>query len=157
MNLHHEFERDLTNIGNGSAITLDVDDSPRHLHCDIVERNSLAVSFNQLRLDTAELATADAAKLERIGKALSAKLTYLMEPISPIEFDSQGCVVQLRSSPPQRDDDGRAYYELLVRRGGEISLSRYRKDNGGSRRQIAATVTREVLLRLANDFCTVLE
>jgi hypothetical protein len=157
MNLHHEFERDLTNIGNGPAIALDVDDSARHLHCDIAERNSLAVSFNQLRLRTAELATADATKLERIGKALSAKLTYLMEPISPIEFDSQGCVVQLRSSPPQRDDDGRAYYELLVRRGGEISLSRYRKDNRDARRQIAATVTREVLLRLANDFCTVLE
>ncbi len=50
-----------------------------------------------------------------------------------------------------------AYYELLVRRGGEISLTRYRKDNGDARRQIAATVTREVLLRLANDFCTVLE
>ncbi len=157
MNLHQEFERELANIGNGSAIALDVDNPPRHLHCDMVERNSLAVSFNQLRLATAELANADAAKLERIGKALSAKLTYLMEPISPIEFDSQGCVVQLRSAPPQRDDDGRAYYELLVRRGGEISLTRYRKDNGDARRQIAATVTREVLLRLANDFCTVLE
>jgi hypothetical protein len=80
-----------------------------------------------------------------------------MEPISPIEFDAQGCVVQLRSAPPQRDDDGRSYYELLVRRGGEISLARYRKDNGGSRRQIAATVTREVLVRLAGDFCAVLE
>ncbi len=157
MNLHQVFERELANIGNGSAITLDVDDPPRHLHCDMVERNSLAVSFNQLRLATAELANADAAKLERIGKALSDKLTYLMEPISPIEVDSQGCIVQLRSTPPQRDDDGRAYYELLVRRGGEISLARYRKDNGDARRQIAATVTREVLLRLASDFCTVLE
>jgi hypothetical protein len=157
MNLHQEFERALGNLGSGTTATLDVEVSPRQLHCDVVERNSLAVSFNLLRLATTELAGADAAKLEQIGKSLSAKLTYLMEPISPIEFDAQGCVVQLRSAPPQRDDDGRSYYELLVRRGGEISLARYRKDNGGSRRQIAATVTREVLVRLAGDFSAVLE
>ena len=37
------------------------------------------------------------------------------------------------------------------------TLSRFRKENGDSRRQIPATVTREVLLRLVGDFCTVLE
>ena len=60
--------------------------------------------------------------------------------------------MQLRSNPPQRDDDGRSYYELLVRRGGEITLTRYRKENGDARRPIAANVTREVLLRLVGDF-----
>ena len=44
----------------------------------------------------------------------------------------------------------------MVRRGGEIALTRYRKENGGARQQIAATVTREVLLRLVGDFCEVL-
>ena len=157
MKLHTEFKRELANIGNGAAATLAVEALPRTLTCDIVERNALAVSFNVLRLSTAELASADAARLERIGKALAAKLTYLMEPIAPIEIDADACVVQLRSSPPQRDDDGRSYYELLVRKGGEIALQRYRKENGDTRRAISATVTREVLLRLANDFCTVLE
>ena len=156
MMLHQQFERELANIGSGGATTVSVEIQPRTLTCDIAERNALAVSFNQLRLATTELATADAAKLERIGKALAAKLTYLMEPISPIEIDAQGCVVQLRSNPPQRDDDGRSYYELLVRRGGEISLSRYRKEIGDARRPIAANVTREVLLRLVGDFCAVL-
>ena len=80
------------------------------------------MSFNLLRLSTAELAYAETAQLERIGKALAEKLTYLMEPISPIEIDAEGCVVQLRSNPPQRNDDGRSYYELIVRRGGEIAL-----------------------------------
>jgi hypothetical protein len=65
-------------------------------------------------------------------------------------------VAQLRSSPPQRDDDGRSYYELTVRRGGEIALARYRKESGKPREQIAAHVTREVLLRLADDFEAVL-
>jgi len=80
-----------------------------------------------------------------------------MEPICPIEFDAESCVVQLRSNPPHRDEDGRSYYELLVHRGGEIALSRYRKENCGARHPIAANVTREVLQRLIADFCTVLE
>jgi hypothetical protein len=157
MKLQNQFEQELLTLGNGGAATVAVSESPRHLSCNVVERNSLAVSFDQLRLATDELASADSAELERIGKALSSRLTYLMEPIAPIEIDAAACVVQLRSCPPQRDDDGRSYYELIVRRGGEIALTRYRKTNGGARQQITATVTREVLLRLVGDFCTVLE
>jgi hypothetical protein len=122
----------------------------------VVERNALAISFDRLRLETPELAGAMVADLQRISTSLSGRLTYLMEPISPIEIDAAACVVQLRSNPPQKDDDGRSYYELLVRRGGEIALSRYRKENGNARRPIPATVTREVLLRLVDDFCAVL-
>jgi hypothetical protein len=91
-----------------------------------------------------------------MAKDLSARLTYLMEPIRPIEIDADACVAQLRSSPPQRDDDGRSYYELTVRRGGEIALVRYRKEPGAVRQQIPANVTREVLLRLVDDFEAVL-
>jgi hypothetical protein len=157
MNLHQQFERELADLGSGGATTVVVEAAPRTLTCDIIERNPLAVSLNQLRLETAELASADGPKLERVGKALAAKLTYLMEPISPIEFDANGCIVQLRSNPPQRDDDGRSYYELLVRRGGEITLARYRKENEGARAPVAATLTREVLVRLVSDFCAVLD
>jgi hypothetical protein len=156
MTLHAKFDQELTKLGSGAAATLAAEDGPRKITCDIVERNQLAVSFNQLRLATAELAAAGAADLERLGKSLAERLTYLMEPISPIELDAEACVVQLRSNPPQRDDDGRSYYELTVRRGGEIALTRYRKENGAARRLVPATVTREVLLRLVGDFCAVL-
>jgi hypothetical protein len=110
-----------------------------------------------LALTTSELSSAGAAELERLGKALSERLTYLMEPIAPIEIDAASCVVQLRSNPPQTDDDGRTYYELIVRRGGEIALARFRKLLGNARRQVPATVTREVLLRLVGDFCGALD
>lgn len=157
MTLRTQFDTALKNLGNGAAASIAIDDGPRQLTCQIAERNSLALSFTQLRLATTELAGASPADLERVGKQLAERLTYLMEPIAPIEHDREGCVVQLRSNPPQRDDDGRSYYELLLRRGGEIGLVRYRKENGDARQPIAATVTREVLLRLAGDFCEVLD
>lgn len=156
MTLQQKFDQELTNLGNGAAASLSIDESPRQLMCDIAERNSLAVSFHELRLSTPELATALPDRLSRIGQALSARLTYLMEPIAPIELDADACIVQLRSNPPQRDDDGRSYYELIVARGGHVALKRYRKDNGNVRQPVAATVTREVLLRLVEDFSTVL-
>jgi hypothetical protein len=157
MNLQTLFEKELSSVGTGGATTIHVSSAKSDLTCEVTERNSLAVSFNILRLSTPELAGAETTDLERIGKTLADRLTYLMEPISPVEIDAQGCVVQLRSNPPQRDDDGRTYFELLVRRGGEIALTRYRKENGEARQPVAATVTREVLLRLVGDFSAVLE
>jgi hypothetical protein len=157
MTLQQRFEQEFSKLSAPGPATVTVVSPPRRLCCETVERDSLAVSFTQLRLATPELAAAKAPELERIGKALAEKLTYLMEPIAPIEIDAAACIVQLRSNPPQRDDDGRSYYELLVRRGGEISLARYRKENGDTRRPIAATVTREVLMRLVGDFCGALD
>jgi hypothetical protein len=156
MNLQAQFDQELTKLGSGGAATVAINLPPRKLTCEVVEQNSLALSFNQLRLDTSELAAATMADLERISTSLAGRLTYLMEPISPIEIDAAACVVQLRSNPPQQDDDGRSYYELVVRRGGEITLCRYRKESGSARQPIPATVTREVLLRLVGDFVAAL-
>jgi hypothetical protein len=156
MNLAAQFEQELKQLGSGGGATVAVAEGARQLSCEVVERNSLAVSFNKLRLATSELAGTTAVDLERISNALANRLTYLMEPIRPIELDADACVVQLRSNPPQQDDDGRSYYELLVRRGGEIALVRYHKEAGSPRQQIPATVTREVLLRLVGDFSAVL-
>jgi hypothetical protein len=61
----------------------------------------------------------------------------------------------MRSYPPQKTDDGTTYYELLVRRGGSLSLVRYQKQPGDQRQAIAAHITREVLLRLVDDFAAV--
>jgi hypothetical protein len=157
INLQAQFQQELRKLTSGGAATVAVESQPRKLTCDIVEHTSLAVSFDRLQLTTAELASSSATDLERVGKALSGRLTYLMEPIAPIEIDAAECVVQLRSNPPQKDDDGRTYYELIVRRGGEITLSRFRKEPASARQQVTATVTREVLYRLVDDFCAVLD
>lgn len=131
---------------------VDVDAGGQRLSCELTALDSLACAFERLTLTADTLAGRSSADLKKAAEQLSARLTYLLEPISPIETDAEGCVVQMRSNPPQRDSDRTSYYELLVARSGELSLTRYSRPTGQSRQVIPAHVTREVLLRLATDF-----
>lgn len=127
----------------------------RRLTCELVEANPLAYTFKRFTLETSALADATVDQLREISESLAARLTYLVEPIGPVEVDQDQCVVQMRSNPPQTDDDGTSYYELLVRRGGSLALCRYQKQPGNPRQMIPALVTGEVLLRLVDDFAAV--
>jgi hypothetical protein len=91
-------------------------------------------------------------RLKEISDDVSARLTYLLEPVGVVELDHAKCVVQMRSNPPQKDDDGTHYYELFVRKGGSISLCRYQAQTGAPRQLVPAILTQEVLVRLAGDF-----
>ncbi len=134
---------------------LDVSEGQQRLTCELAAVDSLAVGFTSFTLATDALAAATPDELKKLGEKLSARLTYLLEPISPIEIDREQCVLQMRSNPPQRDDDQTTYYELVLRRGGALSLSRYAKTPGDVRQTITATITREVFLRLVTDFSAV--
>ncbi len=113
--------------------------------------DQLGCAFLQLALETDKMANAGIDDLRQLAERLSSQLTYLLEAISPIEVDEDASIVQLRSNPPHRDDDGTQYYELVVRRDG-LSLCRYAKPPGQIRRVVPAHVTREVIGRLADDF-----
>jgi hypothetical protein len=132
--------------------SIDCQEAGQQLHCELTALDILACAFVKFELQSAVLATAEIDRLKAVAETLSKRLTYLLEPISPVEVDSGQCVVQLRSNPPQRDDKGASYYELLVQRGGRLSLCRWVKELGISRRAVPAQVTREVFLRLVADF-----
>jgi hypothetical protein len=134
---------------------------PLHLRCEVpgqrleaevVALDTLACAFNYLGVEISALSAAPVEALKQIAEALSRRLTYLLEPITAVEIDSDQCAIQLRSNPPQKDDTGTSYYELLVKRGGLISLCRHQKQPGELRRLVPAQVTREVFLRLVDDF-----
>ena len=127
----------------------------QELSLDLVGLDSLACAFERLALSSPALAGASVERLKKCAETLSARITYLLEPVQPIEVDPEQCVVQLRSVPPQKDDDKTKYYELLVQRSGEISLTRYEHVAGEGRTVIPAQVTREVLSRLVEDFAAV--
>lgn len=122
------------------------------LSLGVARADALAVAFSELRLETDRLADAGVDRVRAVAEELTRRVTYLLEPLTPIEIDRDLAVVQLRSTTPQQDSESTAYYELLVKTGGSLSLRRYRKPKGAMREPIDATVTREVLGRLVEDF-----
>ena len=153
MSIRPEIERELKRIQavSGRGL-LQVDAEAGRVEADLVAVDAIGCAFQTLGLSTARLADASLDELKTISPSLTEKLTYLLEPIGMVEADADRCSIQLRSSPPQKGEDETSYYELMVRRGGDITLSRYSKKAGQLRQIIPAHVTREVLARLADDF-----
>ena len=141
--------------GESEPKTINIEADGLHLTCEALEVGPLGCAFLRFVLASDTLAGAETARLREISEQLSAKLTYLLEAISPIEIDEAGCVVQLRSNPPYKDENGTSYYELLDRRGGSLSLCRYNRPQDNDRQTMTAHVTREVFLRLVEDFAEV--
>jgi hypothetical protein len=154
MSIQQRFKQELNRCAaSGSGPHhLDIAEGNQRLVCDLTELDRFGCACDELRLETPALAGVSLEELSARSAALAARLTYLLEPISPVEADGESCTVQLRSNPPQRDDDGTQYYELLMRRGGSISLQRWQSQPGSPRAAIAAELTREVLVRLVGDF-----
>lgn len=123
--------------------------------CDLSALDTLGCEFTRFAVHSDKLVGAAMDELKHISETLAARLTYLLEPIRPIETDPEGCVIQMRSHPPRRDEKRTTYYEILVRRVGELSLCRWEQHPGSPRQPLAAQVTREVLLRLVEDFAAV--
>lgn len=134
---------------------LAVSDPGLELRCELVALDTLACSFQRIVVRSDKLVGSTPAQVKQVAEKLSQRLTYLLEPISPIEFDAQGCTVQMRSNPPRKDEDGTSYYELLVSHSGELTLCRYTRAPGAVRSIVPAHVTREVLLRIVGDFVAV--
>jgi len=135
---------------------LEVDLGKGHLESMVVAVDAIGCAFESFALTTEQLAGASMAQVKKISEELSGRLNYLLEPISPIEADFESCTLQLRSNPPRQGEQGTVYYELLVKRGGSLSLQRYQAKPGQMRLPIASQVTREVFQRLAEDFVAVL-
>jgi hypothetical protein len=153
-NLKTQTQHALEQLDSQAAIPhrLQCQSGGERLQAEIIALDTLACAFNYLGVEVDSLASAPVTTLKQVAERLSKRLTYLLEPITAVEIDSDGCAIQLRSNPPQKDDNGASYYELLVKKGGLISLSRYKKEPREVRRLIPAHVTREVFLRLVDDF-----
>lgn len=139
----------LDGIAAGATATVEADGD--RLILGVSQSDALSLAFSELRLETDLLAGAQAERVREVAEKLTRRITYLLEPLTPIEIDHDLAVVQMRSTTPQRDRESSTYYELLVKTGGSLSLRRYRKPTGAIREPIDATLTREVLVRLVDD------
>ncbi|HEX4131194.1 MAG TPA: hypothetical protein VHZ24_14235 [Pirellulales bacterium] len=154
MALEQQVQSALASLPSPSTGPMRIDESStgQQFECDLSAIDSLGCSFERFTLHSDRLRAAGMDEVQRVAGELSKRLTYLLEPIQPIETDSQQCVVQMRSVPPAKDGDRTSYYELLARKTGELSLVRYNADYGAGRQVALAHVTREVFLRLVRDF-----
>jgi hypothetical protein len=150
MNLVDQFVQSLAQPHLSGSV-LEVRAGGERLWLGIEQTEPLAVSFTQLGFESSKLLSAKVERLRSIANDLVQGVTYLLEPLTLVEIDHDSAVVQLRSATPERDGEGRTYYEILVKRSG-VTLERYRKEPGAMRTAISATVTREVLKHLAADF-----
>jgi hypothetical protein len=157
MSYHDEIEREITSaikLGGGHSIARA---DHGELKVEVTEADSMAISFESFEFVSDRLANASTKRLSEIADNLARKLTYLLEPLRVIEVDGDAGAVQMRSHPPYQQSGQTRYYEVLVQRGGTLSLVRYERRPGESRMPIPATVTHEVFYRLADDFATAAE
>ena len=111
MSLRGDFLKELQAIVGQTNQRVAVSDGPRTIRGAIDQCEPLAVGTSEFLLESSELAGIDVAKLEAASKSLCQRVNYLLEPISPIETDADGCSVQMRS----KSTAGGRYGTILLR------------------------------------------
>ena len=136
----------------GDGATVSVRDGGDRLVLGLAKRGQMALSLTELRLETERLKGASVDRVREVADELTKRVSYLLEPLTPVEIDRELAVVQMRSTEPTDESEGPTYFEVLVKTGGSIAMRRYRKPRASIREPVEATVTREVLTRLVGDF-----
>ncbi len=118
---------------------------------ELAELDRLAASVARLVVSSTRLAGVELEQLRALGEQLAGRLCYLLEPLRVIECDGEACAVQMRSSQPHRQGEDRYFYELWLRRGGQMELVRWHTVHGAVKEPVPMQLTREILLRLVDD------
>ncbi len=120
----------------------------------VVAVDALSCAFESLTLHVPSLVGNESGVLQAWAAALSARVTYLLENIGPIEIDQRSNQVLIRSTPPDRTDTGTQFYEVLLsaQANGTFLLRRYRAENGQpGRESVDIHLTHETLHKLVGD------
>lgn len=98
-------------------------------------------------------AGAPAVELRSRAEEVCRRTTGLLEPLALVEVDSVRQVAQLRSEQPGQQGDDRFYYEVLLEGEGGCVVRRFQAPQATEprRRQVAFTLTHEVLAKLVRD------
>ena len=91
MNLQEKTKLALANLTQGAAFpqSFTAEHEGQQLRCELSALESLACAFTHLALQSDVLANASPQRLKELGELLARRLSYLLEPISPIEVDTE--------------------------------------------------------------------
>jgi hypothetical protein len=144
--------------------TLEIEEDGIQGTLEVADLDRLSCVLHRLEIKKSEEGLESLTRANRLkdqGEQITQKVTYLLEPLSIIEWDKYTPIVQIRSFPPQVREDFIEFYELLLR-GEEhqtsLTLVRYRNQkNNRLRETTPMTLTKEVLERLLEDLFWVLK
>ncbi len=115
----------------------------------------MSCSCRELRMRVPGSERSRAPMCSKSGHTTSAaRVTYLLEQLGPLEIDSEGKQVLIRSKSPDKRDNSTTFYEVLLQSQGAglFTLRRYRRDSQGAPRQhVDLRTTHELLEKLADD------
>lgn len=132
-----------------SAVT---DDGENTLTLQLTALDTVGLAFTELEFATRKRTEWTTDAIKTWGDNLSARATYLMEPLVMLELDAAEGEVQLRSQSPTNRAEKRSYYEVRINTRGTLRLARFTFDEATRRRTPATCqMTREVVERLADD------
>jgi choline dehydrogenase-like flavoprotein len=158
MSLSNDLANELTKLaGFASTVPRTValtDANQITLAVDFSAVDSMSCSFCELRLSVPSLVACDVDVLRQWAQALSARVTYLLENLGPVEIDTTSGKVLVRSTPPDQQPDGTKYFEVLLESSttGNFTLRRYESIKGTpGRTPVDIQTTHEVLLKLVGD------
>jgi hypothetical protein len=156
MTLHEQINQSLAGLKGMSSdvpntVGWSADGGPA-VEVDFTAVDSLGCAFRELRISADELKNVPFDILKAWAARLCDKVTYLLEHIGPLEMDADAQTVLARSTPPSKEPDQTAFYEILVKAPGTLSLRRYtRPAQSPDRRAIDVRITHEVLVKLVHD------
>jgi len=132
--------------------TVTVEDGTNRLTLDLTALDTVGVAFDTLEFVATDRTDWSSDALRAWGERLSARVTYLLEPLKVIEIDAGGGEVQIRSQARTARAQQRGFYEVRLYKQGSLRMERFvYNDATRERHRTACQLTREVVERLADD------
>ncbi len=136
--------------GRGEAVALEWEGLRVRFRVEEADRVGCAI-FG-LCVEDLRASAKDAEDLKAWADRVAGRVTYLMERVAAIETDGASGMALLRSVPPDLRGGARAYYEIVLKSPGTLTLTRYRYQDGDRMRtEVPCALTRDVFERLVDD------
>jgi hypothetical protein len=151
---------DQTVLEAGTENTLLVLDAPLRAKLEFSDHDRYSLTLRELTVGAGGAVPNDArAYLSATAAEVARRLSFLEEPLAVWELDGGERVAQLRSSPPQREGDTVAYWEVTLWAGNEPGARavRYQWSPGMAEREVLAyPATFALIARMADGMADAL-
>jgi hypothetical protein len=151
---------DRTVLEAGAENTLLVLDAPLHAKLEFSDNDRYSLTLRELTIGAGGVAPLDArGYLSTVAAEIARRLSFLEEPLAVWELDAGEQIAQLRSSPPQREGDTLAYWEVTLWAGDEPGARavRYQWSPGMAEREVLAyPATFALIARMADGMADAL-